>query len=68
MKTGFCPVCGVIRESLPAPAEGTCAYCYNHLMHSECGPCKGWNTYDENGIGPCGTNASVCAVMSKTTI
>lgn len=29
---GYCPVCEQIRQSLPAPAEGCCSHCYNHLM------------------------------------
>ena len=31
---GYCPVCETNRPSLPKPAEGTCAYCYNHLMRA----------------------------------
>lgn len=29
---GWCPVCSAPRISLPAPAEGTCSHCNNHLM------------------------------------
>ena len=29
---GFCPSCNRSRESLPAPAEGTCPVCFNHLL------------------------------------
>lgn len=29
---GWCPVCAAPRISLPAPAEGTCSHCSNHLM------------------------------------
>lgn len=29
---GWCPVCEAPRISLPAPAEGTCSHCNNHLM------------------------------------
>ena len=38
---GYCPVCETHRPSLPAPAEGTCAYCYNHLMK----PCEDCANY-----------------------
>jgi len=30
--SGYCPVCRRDRPSLPAPAEGTCSHCYNHLQ------------------------------------
>ena len=33
---GFCPSCSRNRESLPAPAEGTCPVCFNHLID----PCR----------------------------
>jgi hypothetical protein len=29
---GWCPVCDGPSISLPEPAEGTCVYCFNHLM------------------------------------
>lgn len=32
LNVGWCPVCDAPRRSLPAPAEGTCTHCYNHLL------------------------------------
>lgn len=40
-RIGFCPVCMVDRPSIPAPAEGICAHCYNHLMK----PCSDCSSY-----------------------
>lgn len=31
-KKPYCPVCRAYRPSLPEPAQGNCAYCYNHLL------------------------------------
>ena len=44
---GFCPVCLTHRPSLPEPAHGTCAYCYNHLMV----PCQNCKHFYGGSIG-----------------
>lgn len=28
----WCPACLALRPSLPPPSEGSCAYCFNHLL------------------------------------
>jgi hypothetical protein len=46
-REAWCPVCLCNRPSLPAPAEGPCAYCMNHLMR----PCSDCANYRETSGG-----------------
>lgn len=46
---GYCPVCETHRPSLPEPARGTCAHCYNHLLK----PCRDCGHYQgREGVEP----------------
>lgn len=47
IREAWCPVCMTNRPSLPAPAEGNCAHCYNHLMK----PCQECAHYYSGSIG-----------------
>ena len=47
VREAWCPVCLGNRPSLPAPAEGTCSHCYNHLMK----PCQDCTHYYSGSIG-----------------
>jgi len=55
-REAFCPVCRTNRPSLPAPAEGTCAYCFNHLMK----PCQDCTHYDSGLFGDTAIGTSSC--------
>lgn len=48
MKTmGWCFVCNTTRPSLPHPSEGTCAFCYNHMVNvKEVSDEEGKESYD----------------------
>ena len=65
-RIGYCPVCETHRPSLPAPAEGTCAFCHNHLMK----PCRECLNHDATGNGeqrckgsPAGVLMAKCAEL-----
>lgn len=46
---GYCPTCARFRTSLPAPSEGTCPHCFNHLV---CGCCLGEGRVETDNNGP----------------
>ena len=46
---GYCPNCGTETESLPSPAEGTCARCYAHRMKS-CKECDNFVSSRHGGL------------------
>lgn len=62
--TGWCPSCLCERESLPPPAEGSCAHCCNHLMKLESGIC---HEIGCSGQDPdmCRNNPQDCSIIRK---